>query len=79
MTAFRPVWAVIPIKDTKDAKQRLADVMSGSDRIRMAFAMIEDVLEVVTRVKELAGVIVVTAESAVSAIATRQLARGLYL
>jgi 2-phospho-L-lactate/phosphoenolpyruvate guanylyltransferase len=71
MNAFRPVWAVIPIKDTKDAKQRLANVMSGSDRIHMALAMIEDVLEVVTQVKELAGVIVVTAEPAVSAIATR--------
>lgn len=71
MNDVRPVWAVIPVKETKNAKQRLAGVMNGFDRISLALAMVEDVLDAVTQVKELAGVIVVTDDPAVSTIAAR--------
>jgi 2-phospho-L-lactate guanylyltransferase len=71
MTKLRPVWAVIPIKEVQDAKQRLSGRLSAADRRRLAQAMISDVLETVVQVEELAGVVVVTVDPEVTALAFR--------
>ena len=44
MSARPEVWAVVPIKNTVDAKQRLADVLSAEHRRGLFIAMLTDVL-----------------------------------
>src|SRR5271154_712453 len=54
------VWAIIPVKETQGAKQRLAPVLSAPLRQALALAMLEDVLEAIAGVKDLGGAILVT-------------------
>jgi 2-phospho-L-lactate/phosphoenolpyruvate guanylyltransferase len=75
MTTRPIIHAVVPVKDTRQAKQRLAGVLSGAQRQELALAMLEDVLAVLARVDELAGILVVTADAAAAAIAARYRAR----
>jgi 2-phospho-L-lactate guanylyltransferase len=75
MNARRDVHAVVPIKDTGDAKRRLAGVLGAARRREFALAMFEDVLATLSRVRELAGIVVVTADPAATAIARRYAAR----
>ena len=42
----RPLWIVIPFKFS-DCKSRLADCLSPSERMGLAMAMLQDVLEAV--------------------------------
>lgn len=68
----RPIiHAVVPVKDTRQAKQRLAGVLDRAQRQELALAMFEDVLAALARVDELAGILVVTADAAAAAIAAR--------
>jgi len=75
MNARRKLYAVVPIKGTDEAKQRLADVLGAARRQELALAMAEDVLATLSRVRELAGIFVVTADPAAAAIASRYGAR----
>jgi 2-phospho-L-lactate guanylyltransferase len=75
MNTRRNICAVVPVKETGDAKQRLAGVLSGAQRQQLALAMLEDVLAALASVRELAGILVVTVDAAASAIATRYGAR----
>ena len=54
------MWAVMPIKNIEDAKQRLAGVLERMERQALFRAMIEDVLEALSASKTLAGILVVT-------------------
>ncbi|HVH79103.1 MAG TPA: 2-phospho-L-lactate guanylyltransferase [Stellaceae bacterium] len=56
------VWAVIPVKETRSAKQRLAPAFSAPLRQALALAMLEDVLQAVTGVVGLGGTILVTVD-----------------
>jgi 2-phospho-L-lactate guanylyltransferase len=71
------VWAVIPIKATADAKQRLGNAVAPALRPRLALAMAEDVLAALAASRALAGIIVVTIDEAASALAARYGARVL--
>jgi 2-phospho-L-lactate guanylyltransferase len=63
------VWAVIPVKATTSAKQRLAQLLSRPLRQALALAMLEDVLTAVSQVRNLGGVILVTIDPVVIALA----------
>ncbi|MFZ2004776.1 MAG: 2-phospho-L-lactate guanylyltransferase [Stellaceae bacterium] len=65
------VWAIIPVKETVGAKQRLAPVLSAPLRQALALAMVEDVLEAVAGVKGLGGAILVTADAQAGILARR--------
>jgi 2-phospho-L-lactate guanylyltransferase len=67
--------AVIPMKDSGQAKQRLAGVLSGTQRRELALAMFEDVLATLAAVPELTGILVVTVDPSAGAIAARYGAR----
>ena len=54
--------AVLPVKSFARAKQRLSDAVGGDDRERLAAAMVGDVLEALTAVRQIDDVVVVTAE-----------------
>ena len=67
----RDVWAVVPIKETAQAKQRLGDAVPAELKPRLALAMAEDVLAALASVSGLAGITVVTVDAAASEIARR--------
>jgi len=69
------VWAVVPVKDTTDAKQRLGDAVAPKLRRRLALAMLEDVLAALSASPGLAGLLLVTVDEAATALAERYRAR----
>ena len=71
------IGAVLPVKDTGDAKQRLAGFLSAAERQRLALAMAEDVLATLARVTGLSGIVVVTRDERAAALAARHGARVL--
>ncbi len=71
------IGAVLPVKDVGDAKQRLASVLSAAERRLLCQAMVEDVLETLSRVRQLSEIIVVTRDAWASALAARYGARVL--
>ena len=65
------IWAVVPVKEFEGAKQRLSSVLSPDERRLLATTMLEDVLEAVSAVRALAGVLVVTVDPAATSLASR--------
>ena len=78
--AAMKIWAVIPVKELGAAKQRLAGALDPALRRELALAMLEDVLDCVAAVPQLAGIIVATVDPerrrARRAPWRRRLARG---
>jgi 2-phospho-L-lactate guanylyltransferase len=69
------IWAVVPVKETAEAKQRLAALVPAHLRAGLALSMLEDVLDVLAAVRTLAGIVVMTADAAAAEIAARRGAR----
>jgi 2-phospho-L-lactate guanylyltransferase len=69
------IWAIIPVKDTTAAKQRLGDTVPAHLRPAFALAMLEDVLAAVAGAHGLAGIAVVTVDEAAATLAARYGAR----
>jgi 2-phospho-L-lactate guanylyltransferase len=74
------IWAVIPVKETTAAKERLADAVPRHLRTGLALAMLEDVLAAVAKTlhkgsRGLAGIAVVTLDPDARALAQRYDAR----
>jgi 2-phospho-L-lactate guanylyltransferase len=72
-----PLWAVVPVKNLEDAKQRLAGVLSAPERCALFRAMLENVLSALARGRDLAGVVLVTRDAEARALAARYGARVL--
>lgn len=71
MAAADDIWAVVPVKDTGSAKQRLTLALPPELRQALALAMLEDVLAALAETPTLAGRIIVTTDDAASALAGR--------
>jgi 2-phospho-L-lactate guanylyltransferase len=71
VSALSPVWAVVPVKDTTTAKQRLAAALSQPRRSALALAMLEDVLAALVETRSLAGILVVTVDETARRLAER--------
>jgi 2-phospho-L-lactate guanylyltransferase len=69
------VWAVVPVKEFEGAKQRLSSCLSPEERRALASVMLEDVLDAVNAVRELAGLLVVTVDPVATTLAGRYGAR----
>jgi len=63
--------AVVPFKGTAQAKQRLAAVLTSSQRQQLAFAMLQDVLQTLAAVPELAGILLISVDPAAAALAAK--------
>jgi len=63
------IWAVVPVKRLGLAKQRLAPVLSRSERAELARTMLHDVLTTLCATPQLAGIIVVSGDPAVAKLA----------
>jgi 2-phospho-L-lactate/phosphoenolpyruvate guanylyltransferase len=69
------IWAVVPVKETQRAKQRLAEVIPANRRAGFSLAMLKDVLIALSGARGLAGIVVVTVDKAAAAIARHYGAR----
>ena len=65
------IWAVVPVKDTGAAKQRLGAALPPGLRRDFFLAMLEDVLAALAAVPGLAGRLLVTTDAAAIALAAR--------
>ena len=65
------IWAVIPVKDTAGAKQRLAAALPAASRQQLALAMLEDVMAAMAAATGLAGRALVTTDPAALHLAAR--------
>ena len=68
-------WAVVPVKELAGAKQRLSSCLSPEERRALATIMLEDVLDALSAVQQLAGVLVVTVDPVARSLAGRYGAR----
>jgi 2-phospho-L-lactate/phosphoenolpyruvate guanylyltransferase len=71
------IWAVLPVKDLATAKQRLAEVLSATERRQLFAAMLEDVLCALAASAGLAGILMVTRDPLAQRLAARYAARVL--
>jgi len=76
LTTSRPdIWAVIPVKETPGAKQRLSAGVPPHLREKLVLTMLEDVLTAVSQARGLAGIALVTVDVKASSLAQRYGAR----
>jgi 2-phospho-L-lactate guanylyltransferase len=66
-----PFWAVLPVKDLVNAKQRLSAVLDGEERRELFRAMLLDVLTALSGVGALSGILVVTRDEEAQTLARR--------
>ncbi|MGE0258577.1 MAG: 2-phospho-L-lactate guanylyltransferase [Alphaproteobacteria bacterium] len=71
MNADADIWAVVPVKDTEAAKQRLSPALPVGSRQALALAMLEDVLAALAGARGLAGILLVTIDAAARDLADR--------
>ena len=69
MSLALPIFALVPVKETATAKQRLASVLDATLRQELALAMLEDVLETLAAAPSLSGIMVITVDRAVTRLA----------
>ncbi len=65
------LWAVVPVKELGQAKQRLAGTLSGALRRELMLAMLEDVLSALSAASGLGGIAIVSTDPAVAGIVAR--------
>ena len=58
-------WAVVPVKDLDQAKQRLSGALDGPARRDLSLAMLADVLDALAEVPALDGVAVISRDAAI--------------
>ena len=71
MNSANGIWAVVPVKDTSAAKQRLAAAVPPALRQALMLAMLEDVLAALAEASDLAGRLLVTTDLSAQRLATR--------
>jgi 2-phospho-L-lactate guanylyltransferase len=54
------IWAIVPIKRLDHSKRRLSDMLDPLERCELAWAMVRDVLDTLSVVQSLGGILVVT-------------------
>ena len=62
------IWAVIPVKEFDDAKDRLSGLLSPQERRILAETMLTDMLDAVAGSRLLAGVLIVTLDPGATAL-----------
>jgi 2-phospho-L-lactate guanylyltransferase len=71
MSDTNGIWAVVPVKDTSAAKQRLAAAVPAALRQALMLAMLEDVLAALAEAPGLAGRLLVTTDPMAQRLASR--------
>lgn len=60
---MRTIWAIIPVKQLHQAKQRLSPLLNVEERKRLGLAMLQDVLSALGRTRGLNGILLVSGDS----------------
>ncbi|SRR6056297_1995301 len=60
---------IVPVKDTRQSKQRLGEHLGPADRQRLAHVMLEDVLEAIQPLRERAPCVLITVDPFAEALA----------
>src|SRR5207237_8774831 len=71
MSRAKDIWAVVPVKDTSAAKQRLASAVPPALRQELMLAMLEDVLAALAEAPGLAGRLLFPTDPAAQRLAAR--------
>lgn len=71
------MWAVVPVKNIRQAKQRLAPLLTPHERSALMLAMVSDVLQTLTETPGLAGILLVSRAPEAAALA-QQFGTDLY-
>jgi 2-phospho-L-lactate guanylyltransferase len=71
MSAAAGVWAVVPMKSLRAAKQRLSPVLGPDERELLAYTMLEDVLAACAEARCVEQTLVVTGDDKVARLADR--------
>jgi 2-phospho-L-lactate guanylyltransferase len=71
MSAVDDIWAVVPVKEPEDAKQRLSGAYSPDFRRGLARAMLEDVVSALAVAPVLAGLALATVDAEAAQIGRR--------
>jgi 2-phospho-L-lactate guanylyltransferase len=69
LTSLPGVWAIVPVKRLRFAKQRLQDFLSESERIKLAKSMLIDVLANLHGAQGVTGILIVSNDPEVSRLA----------
>lgn len=64
------IWAIVPVKNLKTAKSRLAKVLSPRQRSDLVLELVHHTLQVLCGWERIAGVVVVTADELVERVAS---------
>jgi 2-phospho-L-lactate guanylyltransferase len=65
------IWAVLPLKDFMNAKQRLSGILAPHERRALFQAMVEDVLAALNKSEAIARIIIVSDDPAADMLAAR--------
>jgi 2-phospho-L-lactate guanylyltransferase len=65
------IWAVVPVKELAEAKQRLIPALAPPQRLELAQLMLTEVLEALSATRGLAGVLLVTLDPFATTFAAR--------
>lgn len=63
------VWTIVPVKPLRRAKSRLADVLDPAERVELAEKLLRHTLATVQQVAEITGLLVISRDSKVLALA----------
>ena len=63
------MWVIIPVKELKNSKLRLADVLSPEQRAQFSFLMLGDVLATLSTSNDVEGVTVISSDASVKTMA----------
>lgn len=63
------LWAIVPVKPLRLGKSRLAGVLSGEERYRLNWWLLENTLSILTRIPDIERVLVISRDPQVLAIA----------
>lgn len=69
LPSLRDVWAIVPVKRLRLAKQRLAFCLSESERLELAKSMLIDVLANLHRSQNITGILVVSSDPVLPGLA----------
>jgi 2-phospho-L-lactate guanylyltransferase len=64
------LWAVVPVKPLRQAKSRLAAVLTEAERVELSLWMLSRTLEVLAEVREISATLVVSADPDVLGLAS---------
>lgn len=65
------LWIIVPVKDSRYSKQRLAEMLTAEQRQALAHVMLEDVLDAIAPLQARAPCVLVTVDPFAEALASR--------